>query len=103
MTQQEIKENMTQGTWIEDDCIPKSINNQLVICWKQDKWLNNHDSVANCLAITHAINNTYCKGINPESVPEMYNALQIVHRYLTNIGSYETAMNIRDILNKATL
>ncbi len=52
------------------------------------------------LAIVHAINNTYGKGINPESVPDMYNALQSLKAYFVDGENYDEICNI---LNKATL
>jgi hypothetical protein len=55
------------------------------------------------LAIVHSINNTYSKGINPESVPDMFNALQMVVDELDGCNMSLTAKIIKDILNKATL
>ena len=54
-------------------------------------------------AIVHAINNTYGKGINPESVSEMYNTLQGVVLILQMLNEPKTAQDIQDILNKAAL
>jgi hypothetical protein len=55
-------------------------------------------------AITHAINNTYGKGINPESVPDMFNALTLIELNLNGaIDQQVTAKTIRDILKNATL
>jgi len=54
-------------------------------------------------AIVHAINNTYGNGINPESVSEMYNALQSIHQHFSGTNSNDMADTIQDILNKATL
>jgi hypothetical protein len=57
-----------------------------------------------CNAITHAINNTYGKGINPESVPDMYNALTLIELNLNGaIDEQVTAKTIREILKNATL
>jgi len=101
MTQQEIKENMTQGTWNFTPKYDITINdiNQGCDC--------GHTSILvskeNTLAITHAINNTYGKGINPESVPDMYNALQSIHQHFSGTNSNDMADTIQDILNKAAL
>jgi hypothetical protein len=54
-------------------------------------------------AITHAINNTYGKGINPESVPDMYNALQTIDEILHAETMGEVSKIIKDILKNATL
>ena len=101
MTQQEIKENMTKGTWVSSNayCIVE-INKGSIDLWDIDEDRNIHDPKANALAITHAINNTYGKGINPESVPEMYNALQTLKAYFVDGENYEEICNI---LNKAAL
>ena len=98
MTQQEIKKNMTQGTWNFTPKYDITINdiNQGCDC--------GHTSILvskeNTLAITHAINNTYGKGINPESVSEMYNALKLLAAYFEDGENYN---EIQSILNKATL
>lgn len=96
MNQQEIKANMNLpfSNYVNGDVID---NNGYTII--DSEFIDERI----CTAITHAINNTYGKGINPESVGDMFNALNVVHQYLTNIGSYETAMNIKDILKNATL
>jgi hypothetical protein len=62
-----------------------------------------HDAQANAAAITHAINNTYGKGINPESVPDMFNALQTIDEILHAETMGEVCKIIKDILNKATI
>lgn len=107
MNQQEIKRNLPRlPYWVNKrpDIEIQYVKDDTgdTVCTVDTECGENCDTSIS-LAITHAINNTYGKGINPESVSEMYNALQIVHRYLTNIGSFETAMNIQDILNKAAL
>jgi hypothetical protein len=102
MTQKEIKNNLHLpfNNLIDNDNAIDGIGLAIV----DSKWIGEAmNGQAMNYAIVHAINNTYGKGINPESVPDMYNALQVVHQYLTNIGSYETAMNIQDILKNATL
>lgn len=101
MNQQEIKENMTQGTWSVNpiyDIVTNEVENRCdcgyssIVAKKE-----------NSLAITHAINNTYGKGINPESVSEMYNALTIVAKDLTELKLYDAANTIQSILKKAAL
>lgn len=104
MTQQEIKENLPQLPLRANDDFGCVFDNEgKRVLSTQGEFYEIETDMAVDFAIVHAINNTYGKGINPESVPDMYNALNVVHRYLTNIGSFETAMNIQDILNKAAL
>jgi hypothetical protein len=105
MNQQEIKANMTQGTWIANDnyCIVE-INKGSIEIWEMDDDRCMHDAKANAEAITHAINNTYGKGINPESVPDMFNALTLIELNLNGaIDEQVTAKMIREILKNATL
>jgi hypothetical protein len=104
MNQQEIKANMTQGTWIANDnyCIVE-INKGSIEIWEMDDDRCMHDAKANAEAITHAINNTYGKGINPESVPDMYNGLGIAIGAIEAIGDTVTAQILKDILKNATL
>lgn len=108
MTHQEIKENMTQGTWVVDPAgysftdfgvISKKYAGGTFVAGRCN---NNFKELSTCntLAITHAINNTYGKGINPESVPDMFNALQSLKAYFVDGENYE---EICDILNKAAL
>ncbi len=69
----EIKEGMTQGEWeidnlaIRDSIYPQfciaTVNNNL------ENWEINQE------AITTAIKNTYGKGINPEAVPKLVDAI----------------------------
>jgi hypothetical protein len=103
MNQQEIKAKMTQSDWVYTSKDMTSINYGSIDCWTLDSIGNTHNTVANAAAITHAINNTYGKGINPESVPDMFNALQSLHRDLINYGSYKSAEIIQNILKNATL
>jgi hypothetical protein len=107
MTQQEIKANLPPLPYyvshvLNGEIVSVRDNMSNIVCEVEEQKDNDIDE-AICRGIVHAINNTYDKGINPESVPDMYNALQVVHQYLTNIGSYETAMNIQHILKNATL
>jgi hypothetical protein len=67
-------------------------------CYSKD-YSNNVDKAIQH-SITHAINNTYGRGINPESVPDMYNALQSLKAYFVDGENYDEICNI---LNKATL
>jgi len=106
MTQQEIKENLPKlPYWVNpsnldikkvtDDC-----ENTICII-DTNKGVNVNKGIA--LAIHHAINNTYGKNINPESVSEMYNALQSIHQHFSSTNSNDMADTIKDILNKTTL
>lgn len=103
MNQQEIKENMTQGTWVvtydEHIQADSDIGYFIADCgFKNSK--NDLAFKHNPHAITHAINNTYGKGINPESVSEMYNALKLLAAYFEDGENYD---EIQKILNKAAL
>jgi len=112
MNQKEIKANMTQGTWIVS---PSGWSDIEFGVYDKEKYAfgtfvigscnSNFYQLSTCntLAITHAINNTYGKGINPESVPDMYNALQMVVDELDGCNMSLTAKIIRDILKNATL
>jgi formate dehydrogenase assembly factor FdhD len=103
MTQQEIKANMTQGTWVYASKDMTSINYGSIDCWTLDNIGNTHNTVANAAAITHAINNTYGNGINPESVGDMFNALQVAQKYFESTGPLHLAKDIEDIIKNATL
>lgn len=100
MTQQEIKANMPplpllMGDGSTIDCVTGM---HVLDCYSRD-YSNNVDEAMQ-YAITHAINNTYGKGINPESVPDMFNALQSLKAYFVDGENYNEICNI---LNKATL
>lgn len=101
MTQQEIKENLPQlPYWYHKD------NLTHINCVMDDNGflVLSHNTDFTAHAITHAINNTYGKGINPESVPDMFNTLQLIELNLMGaIDETVTAKLIRDILNKAAL
>ena len=102
MTQQEIKENILPHLPLSIDYDNDLISvdgNMVLECFTPTK----DAQIALPKAVLSAIENTYGKGINPESVPGMYNALNVVHRYLKDIGSNETANTIQLILNKAIL
>ena len=112
MNQQEIKENMTQGEWVVS---PTNWSDIEFGVYDKEKYAfgtfvvgscnsNFYElGVSNTLAITHAINNTYGKGINPESVSEMYNALTVMAKNLKELRFYEVSEEIENILKKATL
>lgn len=112
MTQQEIKNKMTQGTWVAS---PNGWSDIEFGVYDKEKYAFGTFIIGSCnsnfyqlgvlntLAITHAINNTYGKGINPESVPDMYNALQSIHQHFSGTNSNDMADTIQDILNKAAL
>lgn len=86
MTQQEIRKNMTNGEWSIDlvsdsDVIIKSIRHTTyAVASLVDK--QNEDAVASGYAIISAVNNTYGKGINPESVEKSFNWMDKVEIYL---------------------
>lgn len=109
MNQQEIKANMTQGTWVVS---PTKWSDIEFGVYDKEKYAFGTFIIGSCnsnfyqlgicntLAITHAINNTYGKGINPESVSEMYNALKLLAAYFEDGENYD---EIQKILNKAAL
>jgi len=106
MNQQEIKENMTKGTWVvtydEHIQADSDIGYFIADCgFKNSK--NDLAFKHNPHAITHAINNTYGKNINPESVSEMYDALVLMNDILhsENIGIISGI--IKETIKKATL
>jgi hypothetical protein len=103
MTQKEIKEKMTTGEWVYTSKDMTSINYGSIDCWTLDSVGNTHNTVANAAAIVSAINNTYGKNINPESVSEMLNTLIIIEKRLRGLGLYETADSIQNVIKNATL
>lgn len=104
MNQQEIKANLPKLP-IEPLKGTKEIvdyqGNYLLEC--NSETYSATQDIALQLAIVHAINNTYDKGINPESVPDMYNALQTIDEILHAETMGEVSKIIKDILKKATL
>jgi len=103
MNQQEIIENLPplplhKGDGSTVNCVTGM---HVLDCYSKD-YSNDVDEVMQH-AITHAINNTYGNGINPESVPDMFNVLHILGYYLHEIEEFEMATKVKDILNKATL
>lgn len=101
MNQQEIKENLPQLP------IEPLIGTKEIVDYKGDYLLecnsevySSSTDIALQMGIVHAINNTYGKGINPESVSEMYNALKVLSAYFEDGEIYD---NIQIILNKASL
>jgi hypothetical protein len=104
MNQKEIKANMTQGTWsVTPVNVVVNINNGNIDFWHFDNKMVGHNPTANATAVTHAINNTYGKNINPESVPDMYNALTLIEKDLRALNMVEIADKLQDILKNATL
>jgi len=104
MTQQEIKANLPQlplRTEDNDGTILDNKGKLIVSTCTQD--YEGMTDVAVDFAIVHAINNTYGKGINPESVPDMFNALQTIDEILHAETMGEVSKIIRDILKNATL
>jgi len=101
MTQQKIKENLPQlplQTYYEFGNVVDH-EGKLIVATDTDDYPAETDSAMD-FAIVHAINNTYGKGINPESVSEMYNALKLLAAYFEDGENYD---EIQKILNKATL
>ncbi len=104
MNQQEIIENLPplplhKGDGSTVNCVTGM---HVLDCYSKD--YSNDVDEAMQFAITHAINNTYGKNINPESVPDMFNALQLIELNLMGaVDEQVTAKTIRDILKKATL
>jgi hypothetical protein len=114
MTQKEIKEKMTHGEWESTnvrnigipgtDCIEISSNKASwwIAYVQNDKYSENsgeHDSAA----IVSAINNTYGKNINPESVSEMYNVLRMLRGRLSDKVDKEVLDILSEIIKNATL
>jgi hypothetical protein len=115
MTQKEIKEKMTTGEWVCDttitnidsittDCIEISSNRASwwIAYVQDDKYCKNsgeHDAAA----IVSAINNTYDKNINPESVPELYNVLRMLRGRLSDKVDKEVLDILSEIIKNATL
>lgn len=106
MTQQEIKANLPQLPLRVDFIVEANIN---AVYSKDDMFImaastnSEIQSDAVTFASVHAINNTYGKGINPESVPDMFNALQQLVEAWNDVGMTDSASFVQDILNKATL
>jgi hypothetical protein len=97
MNQQEIKELVNIPFAIDKDKDVIDSKGNLIVDWYLTGNGDTH-------AINHAINNTYGKGINPESVPDMFNALTLIELNLNGaIDEQVTAKMIRDILKNATL
>lgn len=106
MNQQEIKENLPKlPYWIENrrDLDLKYIkcDNGSTVC-TVDTECYSMDAAISAATIS-AINNTYGKGINPESVPDIFAALQVAISELDRHGNEQAASLIQDILNKAAL
>lgn len=99
MNQQEIKNNMTPHLPLSidyDNDVVSVDGNMVLECFAPTK----DAQIALPKAVVSAIENTYGNGINPESVPEMYNALKSLKAYFVDGENYE---EICDILNKAAL
>ena len=107
MKQQEIKENLPPLPYFASSVLNGEIvsvrdNRGNSICEIESHTDNDTDE-AICRGIVHAINNTYGKGINPESVEDMFNVLQNVVGLLGNMQEYKMAKLVQDVLNKAAL
>jgi hypothetical protein len=104
MTQQEIKANLPKLPLIADfvyGCVIDSQSSRILSTETQDYEIET--DIAVDFAIVHAINNTYGKGINPESVPDMFNALTLIEKDLRALNMVEIANKVQDILKNATL
>jgi len=103
ITQKEIKKQMQQGEWITTERLVSCTNAQIgikkypdeifgwvgiadVCCkdWKDKADIDRMD--VNAEAITTAVNNTYGKGINPEAVEGLLEALKTVKTVIFNNG-----------------
>lgn len=112
MNQQEIKNKMTQGTWVAS---PTGWSDIEFGVYDKAKYafgtfvIGSCNSnfyqlgVCNTLAITHAINNTYGRNINPDSVNSMHLTLCFVLAYLTQTGANDLAEKVQQVLNEAKL
>jgi hypothetical protein len=103
MNQQEIKANLPKLPLQKGDgtSIVIATGMHVLDCYSKD--CSNDVDEAMQFAITHAINNTYGKGINPESVFDLYNALVITRDTLEAKGNFEVAETLSNILKNATL
>jgi hypothetical protein len=103
MNQQEIKANLPPlplhtGYGLTIYCFTGM---HVLDCYSKD-YSNNVDKAIQH-SITHAVNNTYGKGINPESVPDMFNALTLIEKDLRALNMVEIADKVQDILKNAKL
>jgi len=102
MNQQEIKNNLPELPLQNEDRNVLDHNGEYILSVSAHGYTVETDKATEA-AITHAINNTYGKGINPDSVPDMFNGLGIAIGAIEAIGDTVTAQILKDILNKATL
>jgi hypothetical protein len=102
MTQQEIKANLHLpfNNLIDNDNAIDGIGLTIVDSKLIGEAMNGK---AMNYAIVHAINNTYGKNINPESVPDMFNVLNTICYYLHDIEEDKMYNIVKDILKNATL
>ena len=103
MTQKEIKNNLPQLPLRTEDNDGTVLDNKgklIVSTCTQD--YEGMTDVAVDFAIVHAINNTYGKGINPESVPDMFSALTLIEKDLRALNMVEIANKVQDIIKNAT-
>jgi hypothetical protein len=89
MTQQEIFQNMTYGQWkeVEADSTYSIIKKdeqfgRIFIC---EGIRGKGYGMADALAITSAVNNTYGKGINPESVETLVKLLEEAGQFIQDV------------------
>jgi hypothetical protein len=102
MTQKEIKNNLPQLPLHNKDGNVLDHNGKYILSVSAHGYRVETDNATES-AIVHAINNTYDKGINPESVPEMLNTLIIVEQQLRLLSVHTIADNIQNIIKNATL
>ena len=103
MNQQEIIENLPPLQLQKGDgtSIVIATGMHVLDCYSKD--YSNDVDEAMQYAIVSAINNTYGKNINPESVVDMFNALTILEIQLRKLGLNEMAASIQNIIENATL
>ena len=80
MNQTAIFQNMTKGEWYNDDVTVWRNAEKIAQLWNklEEDFAN---TPYNAFAIKHAVNNTYGKGINPESVEKLRDALYFLNQF----------------------
>lgn len=94
MDQTEIFQNMTKGEWSEEPHNASFLTaNNIGIARFYDRMDDDYPNTrANICAVISAVNNTYGKGVNPESVEKMIACLDDIRSktYSTNDGNYRS-------------
>jgi hypothetical protein len=104
MTQKEIKEKLPPLSFVNAEgyaTVESNSGNEVAYTRSASYSLLSDESVS--AAIVSAINNTYGKNINPESVPGMLNTLIIVEKQLRLLNVHTIADDIQNIIKNATL